>query len=90
MNCPASNFIKTGIKKGARRVEMVVSVTDKATLARAKKAITLEAVPPGAQPTNIIPAATSGSSPLSLANPNPTKGMIANCAETPIATDLGL
>ena len=56
---PAKSRKIAGVNSGASKVEADVTATDKATLPRAKKVITLEAVPPGQQPTKITPTATS-------------------------------
>src|SRR5699024_1568488 len=45
--------VKKGVKIGASIVDTAVIVTDKAVFPFAKNVITLEAVPPGQQPTKI-------------------------------------
>lgn len=64
-------------------------VTDRAVSAFARYDTTLDAVPPGAQPTRIRPAARSGVSPSSLAIAQPSSGMIAYWATTPIRIGSG-
>ena len=49
-----------GVSRGASRVLIEVTATESATLPRARKVITLEAVPPGQAPTSTTPMATSG------------------------------
>ena len=51
-----------GVSTGASSVETDVTATDNATLPRARKVITFEAVPPGHAPTKITPAASAGGS----------------------------
>ena len=75
-----------GVTNGDTMVEQAVMVTDKATLPRAKKVITFEATPPGQEPTNTTPAATSGGKRNRIANPAPKIGMIENCKNMPIMT----
>ena len=51
----ANKVVKIGVITTANKVDIAVMETDKATFALAKKEITLEAVPPGQQATNINP-----------------------------------
>ena len=89
MYAPAIDFIKRGVSKGASRVVQDVRVMESAKLARAKKAITLEATPLGEQPTRMMPAAIAGSRWVKRASKNPKRGMITNWLPTPISTPLG-
>ena len=57
---PAKNSISRGVIKGAMTVATAVRVTDSATFALAKYAITLDAKPLGEEPINTTPAAISG------------------------------
>ena len=89
MNEPPNNFISSGVRKGASKVAIEVSVIDRARFAFARYEITLAATAFGAHPIRIIPAAISGVKPLMVANPNPSKGMIIKWLETPTRTPLG-
>ena len=51
--------------------------------------MTLEEVPPGAQPTRITPAASIGSSWKALASTQASVGMMTNWATTPTSTGSG-
>ena len=53
------NLVSNGVRTTASIVEMPVILTDKATFARARKATTFEAVPPGQQETSTKPTAMS-------------------------------
>ena len=53
-------MVNKGVNTIAARVEQVVMATDSATLALAKNAITLDAVPPGQHATNMRPTAKKG------------------------------
>src|SRR5688500_3715181 len=79
MYCPASHNANTGVSSGAISVETVVIATDKATSPLARYETTLEAVPPGQQPTRITPAASAGGSPNAAATNQPRNGMMAYC-----------
>ena len=60
---PARTFIASGVTNGDRSVEQHVIVTDSATSALARKAITFDAVPPATEPTSTHPAASSPEKP---------------------------
>ena len=64
--------------KGAIKVATAVSVTDKATFAFAKYAITFDARPLGEDPIKTTPAAISAGKLKSVASVNPNTGMILN------------
>jgi hypothetical protein len=68
--------VSAGITIGAIRVETVATATDSATSPLARKAMTLEAVPLGAQPTRMTPAASSGLRCRATAISQPAPGMI--------------
>jgi len=55
-NEPARVFIKNGVIIGANNVATAVSVTERAILAFARYAITLDAKPLGDDPIKIMPA----------------------------------
>lgn len=74
----------------APKVEQVVMATDKATLALAKKAITLEAVPPGQHATKINPTAKKEGNSNSMPNAHPRNGMTVNCKSIPKITQVGV
>ena len=86
---PAKRYTKNGVTSGARRVDKIVIETDIDTFPPAMWVITFDAVPPGHDPTRIIPKA------ISLFTLNPTakiqasKGIIVNCAKAPIKISLG-
>ncbi|MGX1163031.1 hypothetical protein RKD54_003940 [Pseudarthrobacter sp. SLBN-100] len=61
---------------GAMSVETDATATERATSPLARKAITLDAVPDGAQPTRIRPTASSGSRCRAAAINHPAPGMI--------------
>ena len=63
--------------------------TDSATSPRARKVITLDAVPPGQQPTRITPTATSGGNCSPLASNHASPGMMMNWPSTPMTTSMG-
>jgi hypothetical protein len=71
-------------------VDNKVRVTESATSARAIKANTLDAVPPGQDATKISPLAVAGSKCKKCAIANPERGIIVNCSTTPIAMGMGL
>ncbi len=81
---------KSGVNRMAAKVEHIVINTDRARLARLKKAITFEAVPPGQQLTRINPTARSFSKSKPFANENPRIGIMINCAPTPIPIATGV
>ena len=81
--------MRPGVTSGARMVVQLVMVTDRAVSPRARKVITLEAVPPGQQPTRMTPMAMSGGSPITLHRMNATVGMMTNCATMPMSTSTG-
>ena len=64
-------------------------VTDTATSPRARYETTFDAVPPGAQPTRITPAAISGGSCISHETSTATPGITTYCASTPTAMGTG-
>ena len=86
---PASTFIATGVRNGERRVEQQVMVTESATSAFARKAITFDAVPPATDPTSTHPAASSPEKPNDFARRKPTSGITRNWSTTPVATAHG-
>ena len=57
-------------------VETLATATDSATSPLARKAMTFDAVPDGAQPTRITPTASSGSRFRPWAMTQPAPGMI--------------
>ncbi len=57
---PISHPDTKGVIATAIKVDIVVIVTDNGTFAPASQVTTFEAVPPGQQATNIIPAAIAG------------------------------
>ena len=61
---------------GAIRVDTEATATERATSPLARKAMTLDAVPDGAQPTRIRPTASSGSRFSAWAMSQPAPGMI--------------
>ena len=71
-----SGACKKGVSKGANRVDMAVTVTDKTRLALAMYTITLEARPLEQDAIKIMPAAISGSKSKTIVNKNPIKGII--------------
>lgn len=77
------------MSKGASNVEMDVMVTDTATSPRARNATTLDAVPPGAQPTRITPAAISGGNCRSQDTKSASNGITMYWAATPTAMGTG-
>ena len=56
---PARSHVIIGVRKGASRVDVAVIPTDRARSPFARYVITLDAVPPGQQPTRITPSAKS-------------------------------
>ena len=75
-NDPARKNTNKGVTIGAMRVETEATATDRATSPLARKAITLEAVPDGAQPTRIRPTASWGSRLSATAISQPAPGMM--------------
>ena len=75
---PAKYFINSGVIKGATTVATAVSVTERAILALAKYAITLEAKPLGEEPIRTTPAAISAGKSNKVARLNPKMGMMLN------------
>ena len=75
-NSPASSSVNGGVTNGATTVETVATETDSATSPRARYVTTLDAVPLGAQPTRMTPAANCGDSPSPWAMSHPSPGMI--------------
>ena len=73
---PARNSTSSGVTIGAIRVDTEATATDRATSPLARNAITLEAVPDGAQPTRIRPTASSGSRWRPTAISQPAPGMM--------------
>ncbi|SPU05511.1 Uncharacterised protein [Bacillus spizizenii] len=72
----ANSIIKTGVKTGANKVEIVVTATERAVFPFAKNVMTLEAVPPGQQPTRITPTAISAGRCSPNERPKATSGMM--------------
>ena len=66
----------SGVKKGAKRVLMLVTVTDRAISPLEMKVIMLEVVALGQAPSNIRPAAREGERSSTLVNPRANKGII--------------
>src|SRR5687768_9207889 len=64
-------------------------VTDNATSPLARYVMTLDAVPPGHEPTRINPAAIAGGSSKSFAIAVAINGIMRNCATNPTATGYG-
>ena len=87
---PANQDISNGVKKGASKVEQAVSDKDKARFAPEIYAITLDARPPGEQPTSKIPAAISGGRLEIKTKEIAIKGMIVNWHTKPTAILLGI
>ena len=87
---PARTFIASGVTNGERSVEQHVIVTDSATSAFARNAITFDAVPPATEPTSTHPAASSPENPNAFARRKPTIGITRNWSATPVATAHGL
>ena len=78
INWPARFFINKGVKRGAMKVAMDVSVSERATLALAKYDMTFEANPQGMQPTKMMPADISDGKVKTFVRPHPTSGIIEN------------
>ena len=89
-NAPASNFISSGVTKGASNVVVAVTVMDKARFAFARYDITLEARPLGEHPIKTMPAAISGGKSVNDANVNPISGIMINWLITPMTTPFGV
>lgn len=89
IKAPPNNFINKGVKIGANNVAQEVMVSDKATLALAIYAITLDAKPLGEDPIKITPAAISGGKLKLVAKKYPIKGMMVNWQISPITTLFG-
>ena len=51
--------------------------------------MTLEAVPPGQQPTSTMPTVNASSSAKILASVHASRGMTVNCARQPMTTSFG-
>src|SRR5699024_7172634 len=81
--------ITAEVNKATNKVETVVIATDKATFPLAKNVMTLEAVPPGQQPTRMTPSAISGGNASNFANANAKSGIMENCKTTPAITLFG-
>lgn len=75
-NCPASSSVSGGVTSGASTVDTVATDTESATSPRARNVTTLDAVPLGAQPTRITPAASCGGRCSAVAISHPSPGMI--------------
>ena len=75
---PTESHTSRGVRKGARIVEAIVMPTERARSPRARKVITLEAVPPGQQPTRTTPIASSGGRLKTLVRAKARAGMIIN------------
>ena len=67
MNCPAKRVASAGVMTAAARVDTVVIRTDKATSPPATKVATLDACPPGHDPSMMRPVAIAGGRFISLA-----------------------
>ena len=89
MKHPARTFIASGVMNGESSVEQHVIVTESATSAFARKAITFDAVPPATEPTSTQPAASSPENPNPFARRKPTSGITRNWRNTPVATAHG-
>ncbi|OKN71614.1 hypothetical protein AM469_006488 [Pseudomonas aeruginosa] len=82
----ASSQTSAGVTSGASRVVTEVIATDRATSPRDSQVITLEAVPPGQQPTRITPTAISAGNCNRRQSSQARPGMMTNWASTPIST----
>ena len=83
---PASAAVRAGVIRTASSVDTAVIVTDSATSARARNAMTLEAVPPGQQETRISPAASGAGRSKRVASPHPRAGINVYWSTTPGST----
>ncbi len=72
---PASPKVIKGVKMGEMRVEVEVIATDSARSPFARYVTIFEAVPPGHDPNNISPTASSGGNLRALARPYANKGI---------------
>ena len=83
---PISQAESAGVSTAAAIVETAVIVTESGTSALARKAITLDAVPPGQQATRISPAPISAGSANAITIAYPNAGMTVYCKINPAAT----
>ena len=72
---PARAAVSAGVMTTASSVEPAVMVTDSATSARARNAMTFEAVPPGQQETRMRPAARGAGRSNRTPSPHPRAGI---------------
>ena len=75
-NWPASVWHQRGVITKASSVEVSVTMTARATLARARNAMTFDAVPEGQLATRMSPRAKPRSRLSRCAMPQPVSGMI--------------
>ena len=80
---PTSRLSRKGVMTTPASVEVAVMATDSATLPRARKVITLEAVPPATLPTNTRPTVSSGPSRNRVAISRAISGITVNCSSRP-------
>ena len=80
---PPSSQVSGGVNSSETRVAAAVMATEKATSPRAMKVSTLEAVPPGAVPTRIMPMASSGGRANTWHRAKASSGMQPNCTSSP-------
>jgi hypothetical protein len=73
---PASVLHQSGVITNASKVEVNVTITANATLARARKLITFDAVPDGQLATRISPTAKPASRFSTRASSQPESGMM--------------
>ena len=85
-----SQVVSRGVMSTASRVEQVVRVTDSATLSRAMKQTTFDAVPPGQHPTRTSPTTKSMGSLNNFARLKAKNGMTRYCKPTPKRTVPGI
>ena len=81
-NCPYAK-VSGGVSSSETRVAAAVMATEKATSPRAMKVSTLEAVPPGAVPTRIMPMASSGGRANTWHRAKASSGIQPNCTTSP-------
>ena len=80
---PPSSQVSGGVSSSETRVAAAVMATEKATSPRAMKVSTLEAVPPGAVPTRIMPMASSGGRANTWHRAKASSGIQPNCTTSP-------
>jgi hypothetical protein len=83
---PASQLVSSGVMTTAATVETAVMRTESATSAPAMSVTKLDAVPPGAQPTRISPAANSGPRPRARETAAAVRGITVYCTRKPNPT----